>query len=84
MRLRRAERDRIVVHAVKLRRGAIDMHLENVRPVVVAGKVVAQLHLNAEVEIAFGVEDAFLGAHRPRDDPRQRIDDQRPAAATQG
>ena len=79
--LGRRERRRIVVHAVKLRRRAIDVHLENVRPVVVAGKVMPELHLDGEIEIALGVENAFLRSHRPGDDARQRVDDQRAAAA---
>ena len=47
----RRERRRIVVHAVKLRRRAVDVQLENVRPVVMAGKVVPQLHLDRDFTV---------------------------------
>ena len=32
------------------------------------GEVVPQLHLDAELDVALGVEDALLHAHRARDD----------------
>src|SRR3954468_4541688 len=54
-----------VVHAVELRRGAIDLQMENVRSIVVASEIVAQLHLHADLEVAVGVENALFGAHRP-------------------
>ena len=66
-----------IMDVIKLRRGAVDVQLENVRPIVVAGEIVPQLHLDAEIEIAVGIEDAFLGAHRAGDDAAQWIDDQR-------
>src|SRR5262249_55734829 len=53
--------DRVgAMHRVELRRRAVDLQVENVWPVIVAGKVVPQLHLDADLEIAVGIEDAFL------------------------
>jgi RNA polymerase sigma-70 factor (ECF subfamily) len=45
-------RGRIVVLAIKLRRRAIDVNLENVGTVVVPGEIMTELHLDAEIEIA--------------------------------
>ena len=69
------------VHAIELRRGAVHVQLENIRPVVVAGEVVPQLHLDAELQVAVGIEDRLLGTKRTGDDAAQWIDDQAAAAA---
>src|SRR5689334_10572368 len=69
------------VHRVDVRRRAVDVQLENVRPIIVAGEIVPQLHQDAELEIAFGVEDSFLRAHGPRQDAAVRRDDHAAAAA---
>ena len=34
-----------------------------------------QLHRNAHLEVAIGIENAFLGTHRSRDDPEVGCDD---------
>lgn len=68
------------MHRVKLGRCTIDVKVKNVGPVVVPCKIVPELHLNAKIEIAFRIEDAFIRSHRPGNDAAQRIDDQRAAA----
>ena len=40
------------MHRVKLRCSAIDLKMENVGPVVMAGEIVPQLHGDPELEIA--------------------------------
>jgi len=55
--------------------------MENIRPVVVSGKVVPQLHLDAELEIALRVEDAFFRAERSGDDAAVGRHDHAAAAA---
>ena len=56
------------------------MELENVWPVIVAGKVMSQLHLDGEFQITVGIQIAFFRPHRPSDDSAHRIDDQATAA----
>src|SRR3954452_19511142 len=56
------------MHGIELGHGAVDLEMENIRPVVVAGEVVPKLHLDAEVEVAFGIENALLRAHGSGDD----------------
>src|SRR5215510_15866743 len=47
--------DRIAaVHRIEFRRRAVDLQVEDIRPVIVAGEVVPQLHLNADLEVAVG------------------------------
>ncbi len=69
------------VDGIELRGGAVNVQMKNVRPVVVSSKIVSQLHLNSEVKITFGIENALFRSHRAGDDPAQGIDDQRTAAA---
>src|SRR5262245_31472012 len=52
------------VHGVEMRRRAVDMQLENVGPVVVAGEVMPELGQDAEIEVAVGVKNPLFGAHR--------------------
>src|SRR5262245_58417414 len=65
----------LAMHRVKLRCRSIDVELKDVRPIVVAGEVVPQLHRNRHLEVAIGIENAFLGTHRSRDDPEVGCDD---------
>jgi len=66
---------------IELRRSAIDLEVEYVRPIVVAGKVVPELHLNAKLEIALGIEDAFLATQGAGNNPAVGSDDDAAAAA---
>src|SRR5947209_5697566 len=77
----RERRIRLVVHRIEPRRRAVDLQVKNVRPIVMAGEIMTQLHLHAELEIALRIEDALLGAHRPRQDAAVRPDDDTAAAA---
>src|SRR3954467_14186862 len=77
---RHKRRIAFVVHAVELRRRPVDLQMKYVRPIVVAGEIVAQLHLHADLEIAVRVENAFFGAHRSRDDTVVRRNDHTAAA----
>src|SRR3954469_23500958 len=45
----------LAVHRIKVRRRPVHVKLENVRPIVMAGEVVAQLRQDAELEIALGI-----------------------------
>src|SRR5438067_293652 len=45
-----------VVYRVEPRRRAVDLQVKNVRPIVMPGEIVAQLHLHTELEIALGVQ----------------------------
>src|SRR5947209_6081150 len=47
----RERRIGLIVHGVKPRRRAVDLQVENVRSIVMAGEIMAQLHLHAELEI---------------------------------
>jgi len=69
------------VNRVDARRAAVDLQLENVRPVVVAGEVVPQLGEHAQLELAIRIENALLGAHGPGDDAAVRRHDDAAAAA---
>ena len=66
---------------VKLRCSAIDLKMENVGPIVMAGEIVPQLHGDPELEIALRIKDAFLGSHRSGDDPAVGRDDDAPSGA---
>jgi hypothetical protein len=57
------------------------VHLENIGAIVVAGEVVPQLGQDPELEIAVGIENALLGAHRAGDDAAVGRDDNAAAAA---
>ena len=69
------------MNRVKVRSAPINVELKNVRPVVMAGEVMPQLHCNSELEIALGIENAFLRSHWPGKDPAVRPDDETAAAA---
>src|SRR5262245_62462464 len=61
--------DRVAtMHRIELRRRAVDLQMENVGPIIVAGEVVPQLHLDADLEVAVGIEDALFCGHRASDD----------------
>src|SRR5262245_30828292 len=62
------QRLRFAMHRIKPRGRTIDVQVENIGPVVMAREVVPQLHLNADLEVAIGIEDALLSAHRSRND----------------
>ena len=66
------------MHVIELWCRAVDMKLENVGAVVVAGEVVPQFHLDGEFQIAIGVNNSFFRPHRPGDDSAHRIDNQTP------
>src|SRR3979409_2126570 len=69
------------VDGIDARCAAVDMDLENVGAVVMTGKVVAQLGEDAELEIALGVQNSLLRAHRAgKDTAVGRDDDASPAA----
>src|SRR6476660_4900606 len=68
------------MHGIELWRRAIDLQMENIGPIVMSGKIMPKLHRNAKVEVAFGIENAFLHTHRTGDDPAVGSDNQ--AAAT--
>jgi hypothetical protein len=70
-------------HRINVRGAAIDLKLKDVGAIVVPGEIVPQLHADAEIEIAIGIEDAFFGAHRTGDDLAVGSDDHA-AAATVG
>jgi len=60
---------------IELGRRAIDMKLENIGAIVMAGEVVPKFHLNSEFKIAIGVKNPFFRSHWPRNYSTHRIDD---------
>src|SRR2546421_9799563 len=68
------------MHRIELWRRAIDLQMKNIGPIVMSGKIMPELRRDAEVEVAFRIENAFLAAHRTSNDPAVGSDDQ--AAST--
>src|SRR6266850_3932401 len=69
------------VDGIDARCAAVDVDLENVGAVVMTGKVVAQLGEHSELEIAFGVQNSLLRAHRAGQDTAVGRDDDASSAA---
>jgi hypothetical protein len=54
----------------------VHAHLEDVGPVVVAREIVAELHLDSDLEVEIGIDDALAGAEGPGEDAAVGGDDQ--------
>ncbi|MGH6670869.1 MAG: hypothetical protein ACRECV_02700 [Xanthobacteraceae bacterium] len=68
--------------AVDVRSPAIDLQLKKVGAVVMTREVMTQLHVDAELQIALGVEDSLFRSHRTGYDPAIGRSDHAAAAAT--